>query len=67
MEKKKPRRRDLVRKQAMRSFENLVALANDQERWQDARKMVWRDRGEPAVELSTLKACLEHALRGGLR
>jgi Tfp pilus assembly protein PilF len=52
---------------AIRSFENLVALANDQERFRDARKMVWRDRGEPAAELITLRQCLEHALRGGLR
>jgi hypothetical protein len=52
--------------QAIQSFENLVALANDQERLKDARKMVWRDRGEPAVELSTIRQCLMHAVRGGL-
>ena len=52
---------------AIRSFENLVALANDQERLRDARKMVWRDRGEPAVELRTLRGCLQHALKGALR
>ena len=56
-----------VPRRAIRSFENLVALANDQERLRDARKMVWRDRGEPAVELSTIRQCLEHALRGGSR
>lgn len=56
-----------VPRRAIRSFENLVALANDQERFKDARKMVWRDRGEPAVELSTIRQCLEHALRGGSR
>ncbi|KAF8520730.1 hypothetical protein BU17DRAFT_75560 [Hysterangium stoloniferum] len=52
---------------AIQSFENLVALANDQERLKDARKMVWRDRGEPAVELATIRECLMHAARGGLR
>jgi len=52
---------------AVRSFENLVALANDAERFRDARKMVWRDRGEPAIELKTLEDCLRHALRGALR
>lgn len=51
----------------MASFENLVALANYQEALRDARKMVWRDRGEPTEELHTLMECLEHAGRGGLR
>ncbi len=51
----------------MASFENLVALANYQEALRDARKMVWRDRGEPTAELHTLMECLEHAGRGGLR
>jgi len=55
-----------VPRRAVRSFENLVALANDAERLRDARKMVWRDRGEPAVELKTLEECLRHALRGAL-
>jgi hypothetical protein len=50
----------------MASFDNLVALANHQERLREARKMVWRDRGEPVVELDTLRACLEHAASGGL-
>ena len=54
-------------RRVMTSFENLVVLANYQEALRDARKMVWRDRGEPATELHTLKQCLEHAGRGGLR
>ncbi|KAH8118868.1 hypothetical protein DFH11DRAFT_704915 [Phellopilus nigrolimitatus] len=54
-------------RKVMTSFENLVVLANYQEALLDARKMVWRDRGEPAVELSTLSECAEHAARGGLR
>lgn len=53
-------------KRAMASFENLVAMANHQERLREAKKMVWRDRGQPVVELDTLEACLEHALTGGL-
>ena len=54
-------------KRAMASFDNLVALANHQERLREARKMVWRDRGEPVAELNTLRECLEHAALGGLR
>ena len=54
-------------KRAMASFDNLIALANHQERLREARKMVWRDRGEPAAELNTLRECLEHAALGGLR
>lgn len=54
-------------RKAMTSFENLVALANYQEALRDARKMVWRDRGEPAVELNSLMECCEHAARGGIR
>ncbi|KAL9713226.1 hypothetical protein Ac2012v2_004467 [Leucoagaricus gongylophorus] len=54
-------------KRAMTSFENLVALANYQERLKDARRVVWRDRGEQAVELQTVRECLEHAARGGFR
>ncbi|KAF8627859.1 hypothetical protein AX15_004206 [Amanita polypyramis BW_CC] len=54
-------------RRAMASFENLVALANHQERLREARKMVWRDRGEPVAELDDLKACLKHAAKGGLR
>src|SRR5277367_6432509 len=52
-------------RQAMASFENLVALANHQERLKEARKMVWRDRGEPAVETATLRECFTHAMSGG--
>lgn len=54
-------------KRAMASFENLVAMANHQERLKEARKMVWRDKGQPVVVVETLEACLEHALTGGLR
>ena len=54
-------------KRAMASFENLVAMANHQERLKEARKMVWRDKGQPVVAVETLEACLEHALTGGLR
>ncbi len=53
-------------KRSIASFENLVALANYQERLKDARKMVWRDRGQPVTDLPDLKACLEHAATGGL-
>ena len=52
---------------AMASFDNLVALANHQERLREARRMVWRDRGQPVVELDSLRDCLEHAASGGLR
>ncbi|KAG6917567.1 hypothetical protein DXG01_002036 [Tephrocybe rancida] len=54
-------------RRAMASFDNLVALANHQERLRGARKIVWRDKGEPVVDLPTLRACLEHAAAGGLR
>ena len=54
-------------RRVMTSFENLVVLANYQEAMREARKMVWRDRGEPAKELHTLYECLEHAGRGGTR
>jgi len=50
----------------MASFDNLVALANHQERLKEARKIIWRDRGEPAAELSDIWECAEHAGRGGL-
>ena len=52
-------------KRAMTSFENLVALANYEERLREARKIVWRDRGEKPIELDDLWECLEHAGRGG--
>ncbi|KAF9019287.1 hypothetical protein BDZ89DRAFT_322661 [Hymenopellis radicata] len=54
-------------RRAMASFENLVALANHQERLKEAQKMVWRVRGEPVVELPDLEACLKHASLGGFR
>lgn len=43
-----------------------MVLANYEERLKEARKMVWRDRGEPAVEVGDLWECLEHGTRGGL-
>ncbi|OCH90016.1 hypothetical protein OBBRIDRAFT_731675 [Obba rivulosa] len=54
-------------RRAMASFENLVALANYEEALREARKIVWRDRGEKPVEVQDLWECLEHASRGGLR
>ncbi|KAI0638621.1 hypothetical protein C8Q77DRAFT_1091963 [Trametes polyzona] len=54
-------------RRAMASFENLVALANYEEHLREARKVVWRDRGEKPVEVLDLGECLEHACRGGLR
>lgn len=60
-----------VMRRASKSFENLVALANDRERLDvartAARKVVWRDTGEPPSHLDTFLECLEHASRGGLR
>lgn len=56
-------------RRAIASFENLVVLANYEERLErlkEARKMVWRDRGEPAVEVRDLWECGEHGVRGGL-
>ena len=55
------------RRLTLASFDNLVVLANYEEHLREARKMVWRDRGEPAVEVHDLWECLEHGLRGGLR
>ena len=55
------------RRAMMMSFENLVALANHQERLKEARKMVWRDKGQPVVELDTLEQCLKHAISGAFR
>ncbi|XP_006456923.1 hypothetical protein AGABI2DRAFT_212139 [Agaricus bisporus var. bisporus H97] len=54
-------------RRAMTSFDNLVALADYQERLKDAKRVVWRDRGQPVVELETLRECFEHAARGGFR
>ncbi|KAJ3523732.1 hypothetical protein NM688_g8677 [Phlebia brevispora] len=51
----------------MASFENLVALANYEERLREARRIVWRDRGEKPVELDNLWECVEHAGRGAMR
>ncbi|KAJ7104424.1 hypothetical protein B0H15DRAFT_896901 [Mycena belliarum] len=58
---------DFTPRRQMASFENLVALANYQERLKDARKIVWRDRGQPVVDLPTLRDCLEHAVTGAFR
>ncbi|KAG8987738.1 hypothetical protein FRB93_004398 [Tulasnella sp. JGI-2019a] len=59
------------RKEAYKSFENLVVLAEDQERWKLARKvgkqLVWRDVGQPPVLLERFRECAEHAGIGGLR
>jgi hypothetical protein len=55
------------RRYAIASFDNLVVLANYEEHLREARRMVWRDRGEPAVEVHDLWECLEHGFRGGLR
>ncbi|KAI9462039.1 hypothetical protein F5148DRAFT_238704 [Russula earlei] len=49
------------------SFDNLVVLVNYEEHLREARKMVWRERGEPAVEIHDLWECLEHGVRGGAR
>ena len=51
----------------MASFENLVVLANYEEHLREARRVVWRDRGEKPVELQDLGECVEHACRGGIR
>jgi hypothetical protein len=64
--------------QLKQSYENLVALANAREvlhqtrreairHGKQVRKMVWRDRGEPPVELRSVEDCIEHAVRGGSR
>lgn len=58
---------EFVPKRAMASFENLVALANYEERLKGAKKIVWRDRGERPVEITDLWECLEHASKGGIR
>ncbi|KIP03793.1 hypothetical protein PHLGIDRAFT_110411 [Phlebiopsis gigantea 11061_1 CR5-6] len=58
---------EFVPRRAMQSFENLVALANYEERLRGAKKIVWRDKGEKPVELEDIWDCLEHASRGGLR
>ena len=57
----------IPRRYTVASFDNLVVLANYEERLREARRMVWRDRGEPAVEVHDLWECLEHGISGGLR
>ncbi|KAF7791769.1 hypothetical protein EIP86_002793 [Pleurotus ostreatoroseus] len=52
---------------AIASFENLVALANYEERLKEARRIVWRDKGETPVELESLWGCVEHAGKGATR
>ena len=54
-----------IPRRAMASFENLVALANHQERLKEAKKLVWRDKGQPIVEIETLQECFTHAMSGG--
>ncbi|PCH40706.1 hypothetical protein WOLCODRAFT_24216 [Wolfiporia cocos MD-104 SS10] len=54
-------------KRAMASFENLVALANYEERLREARRIVWRDRGEKPAEVRDLWECMGHGGRGGAR
>ncbi|KAJ4484844.1 hypothetical protein C8J55DRAFT_30316 [Lentinula edodes] len=65
-------------RRAILSYENLVTLADAQERLKyvianrketlkEARKIVWRDRGEPVVELADVEDCLKWALKGGFR
>jgi len=54
-------------RRAIESFENLVALANHQERLKEARKIIWRDKGEPVAEVEDIWECIEHAGRGGMR
>jgi hypothetical protein len=63
---RKPSYIQFTPKRSMPSFENLVALANYEERLKDARKIVWRDRGELPVEVHDLWECFKHAMRGGL-
>ena len=54
-------------RRAIASFDNLVVLANYEEHLREARKMVWRDRGEPAVDIHDMHDCLVHGARGALR
>lgn len=64
---RKPSYIQFTPKRSIPSFENLVALANYEERLKEARKIVWRDRGELPVEIYDLWECSKHATRGGLR
>jgi len=43
------------RRNAIASFDNLVVLANYEEHLREARKIVWRDRGESAVDIHVLQ------------
>ena len=63
---RKPSYIQFTPRRSIPSFENLVALANYEERLKGARKIVWRDRGELPVEIHDLWECLKHATRGGL-
>ena len=54
-------------RRAIASFDNLVVLANYEEHLREARKMVWRDRGEPAVDIHDINECLVYGARGALR
>ena len=55
------------RRSTIASFDNLIVLANYEEHLQEARKMIWRDRGEPAVDIHDMRECLVHGARGGIR
>jgi hypothetical protein len=46
---------------------SLDNLANQQERLEQARKILWRDHGEPTAEAEDLWACALHAGRGAVR
>ena len=63
---RKPSYIQFTPKRSMPSFENLVALANYEERLKGAKKIVWRDRGELPVEIRDLWECLKHSTKGGL-
>lgn len=63
---RKPSYIQFTPKRSIASFENLVALANYEERLRDARKIVWRDRGELPAEIHDLWECFKHAAKGGL-
>jgi hypothetical protein len=55
------------RRSAIASFDNLVVLANYEDHLREARKMVWRDRGESAIDIYDIRECLIHGARGALR
>ena len=60
-----PRQRFITKRAKAASFQDLVALANHQERLKKAKEIVWRDKGEAIVEIDTLQQCLAHAISGG--